>query len=58
MAVQASLCLAWSESPEDTFSHGVAHLIEFHLVILVTDVKYYVADNVVLATITGNDKNQ
>ena len=26
MAAQAGLCLAWSETPEDTFSHGVAHL--------------------------------
>ena len=26
VAEQASLCLALSESPEDTFSHGVAHL--------------------------------
>ena len=21
------MCLAWSETPEDTFSHGVAHII-------------------------------
>ena len=26
VAVQAGLCLAWSETPEDTFSYGVAHL--------------------------------
>ena len=26
VAEQVSLCLAWSESPEDTFSHGVAHM--------------------------------
>ena len=26
VAEQVSLCLAWSESPEDRFSHGVAHL--------------------------------
>ena len=26
MATQAGLCLAWSETPEDTFSHGVAHM--------------------------------
>ena len=26
MAAQADLCLAWSEIPEDTFSHGVAHV--------------------------------
>ena len=25
VAEQVSLCLAWSETPEDTFSHGVAH---------------------------------
>ena len=26
VAEQVSLCLAWSETPEDTFSHGVAHI--------------------------------
>ena len=26
MAAQAGLCLAWSETPEDTFSPGVAHI--------------------------------
>ena len=26
VAAQAGLCLGWSETPEDTFSHGVAHL--------------------------------
>ena len=26
MAAQAGLCLAWSETPEDTFCHGVAHI--------------------------------
>ena len=26
MAAQAGLCLAWSETPEDTFSHGVAQM--------------------------------
>ena len=26
VAAQAGLCLAWSETPEDTFSHGVAHM--------------------------------
>ena len=26
VAEQASLSLTWSETPEDTFSHGVAHL--------------------------------
>ena len=26
VAEQVSLCLAWSETPEDTFCHGVAHL--------------------------------
>ena len=26
MAAQAGLCLAWSETPEDTFSHGPAHI--------------------------------
>ena len=25
VAEQVSLCLAWLETPEDTFSHGVAH---------------------------------
>ena len=36
MAAQARLCLAWSETPEDTFSHGLAHMymhvpvLEFH----------------------------
>ena len=25
MAAQAGLCLAWSETPEDTFSRGAAH---------------------------------
>ena len=25
VAAQAGLCLAWSESPEDTFCHVVAH---------------------------------
>ena len=27
MAAQAGLCLAWSETPEDTFSHAEAHLL-------------------------------
>ena len=26
VAAQAGLCLAWSETPEDTFSHGVAQI--------------------------------
>ena len=26
MAAQAGLCLAWSETPEDTFCRAVAHL--------------------------------
>ena len=26
MAAQAGLCLAWSETPEDTFSRVVAHM--------------------------------
>ena len=26
VAQQASLSLTWSETPEDTFSHGVAHM--------------------------------
>ena len=26
VVVQVSLCLAWSETPEDTFCHVVAHL--------------------------------
>ena len=29
MAEQTSLSLTWFETPEDTFSHGVAHLHEF-----------------------------
>ena len=27
VAAQAGLCLGWSETPEDTFSHGVAYII-------------------------------
>ena len=27
VAAQAGLCLAWSETPEDTFSHDEAHVI-------------------------------
>ena len=27
VAAQAGLCLAWSETPEDTFSHDEAHLL-------------------------------
>ena len=27
VAAQSGLCLAWSESPEDTFCHVVAHLM-------------------------------
>ena len=27
VAVQAGLCLGWSETPKDTFSHGVAHMM-------------------------------
>ena len=26
VAAQAGLSLVWSETPEDTFSHGVAHM--------------------------------
>ena len=26
MAAQVGMCLGWSETPEDTFSHGVAHM--------------------------------
>ena len=26
VAAQAGLCLGWSETPEDTFSHGMAYL--------------------------------
>ena len=29
MAVQAGLCLAWSETPEDTFCHVVVHIYIF-----------------------------
>ena len=28
VAAQAGLCLGWSETPKDTFSHGVAHKTE------------------------------
>ena len=28
VAAQAGLCLAWSETPEDTFSHDDAHIYE------------------------------
>ena len=28
VAAQAGLCLAWLETPEDTFCHVVAHLVE------------------------------
>ena len=28
VAEQAGLCLAWSETPEYTFSHGVAHMYQ------------------------------
>ena len=35
VAAQAGLCLAWSETPEDTFSHGVAHIQNR------TDTKWY-----------------
>ena len=31
VAAQAGLCLAWSETPEDTFSHGEAHINVFNL---------------------------
>ena len=27
VAEQVNLCLAWSETPEDTFSHGVAQIL-------------------------------
>ena len=29
---QVSLCLAWSETPEDTLSHGVAHIVYVEIV--------------------------
>ena len=29
VAVQAGLCLAWSETPEDTFCRVVAHIVYF-----------------------------
>ena len=29
VAAQAGLCLAWSETPEDTFSRVVAHVVIF-----------------------------
>ena len=31
VAAQAGLCLAWSETPEHTFSHGEAHIYFMHL---------------------------
>ena len=31
MAVQAGLCLAWLETPEDTFCDVVAHIYYFHI---------------------------
>ena len=31
MAVQAGLCLAWSETPEDKFCHVVAQLYMSHI---------------------------
>ena len=37
VAAQASLCLAWSETPEDTFCRVVAHFIFLHGRFLVTD---------------------
>ena len=30
VAAQAGLCLAWSETPEDTFCHDEAHMSEVH----------------------------
>ena len=32
VAAQAGLCLAWSETPEDTFCRVVAHIYFFHFV--------------------------
>ena len=29
MAAQAGLCQAWSETPEDTFSHDEAHMFKY-----------------------------
>ena len=29
MAAQAGLCLAWSETPEDTFSRDEAHMFKY-----------------------------
>ena len=37
VAEQVSLCLAWSETPEDTFSHGVAHLFPMNSDTIVRD---------------------
>ena len=34
VAEQVSLCLAWSEIPEDTFSHGVAYVKFIRLALL------------------------
>ena len=31
VAAQAGLCLAWSETPEDTFCHVVAHIDYKHV---------------------------
>ena len=38
MAAQVTLCLAWSETPEDTFSHDEAHMsiVVWHSVMLYT----------------------
>ena len=36
VAAQARLCLAWSESPEDTFPRGVAHIILSNLLARLT----------------------
>ena len=41
MAAQAGLCLAWSETPEDTFCRVVAHSLIYSL----TNQNYHVQNN-------------
>ena len=42
VAAQACLCLAWSETPEDTFCRVVGHFVLIHVNILkLTDVSSY-----------------
>ena len=42
MAAQAGLCLAWSETPEDTFCHVVAQInIEYNVMFLCIIISAY-----------------